>query len=127
MSRNRMIILLRFCRFDDATTHAVRAESEKLAPIRELWDMFLARLQICYIPGDSLKVDEQLIPSRGRCKFRQYMRSKPSKYGIKAFWCFDLKSVYPLKGKVNLGRNPGTTFLGSKDSVNELVKRLLRL
>ncbi|CAF4616702.1 unnamed protein product, partial [Rotaria magnacalcarata] len=29
------------------------------------------------MPGGSLTVDEQLIPTRGRCNFRQYIPSKP--------------------------------------------------
>ena len=84
MSKNRMSSLLRFCRFDDLVTRPTRMQANKLAPIKDLWEMFLARLQIYYIPGGALTVDEQLITTRGRCKFRQYMPKKPAKYGIKA-------------------------------------------
>ena len=89
MTKNRFKALLRFCRFDNTRTREERLKSDKLAAIRDLWTMFLARLQICYTPGGSLTVDEQLIPTRGRCNFRQYMPSKPGKYGLKIFWCCD--------------------------------------
>jgi hypothetical protein len=69
-----------FCRFDNTTTREERLKVDKLAAIRDSWTMFLARLQICYTPGGSLTVDEQLIPTRGRCNFRQYIPSKPGKY-----------------------------------------------
>ncbi len=32
-----------------------------------------------------MSVDEELYPFRGRCKYIQYMPSKPAKYGLK-FW-----------------------------------------
>ena len=44
---------------------------------------------------------------RGRCGFRQYIPSKPAKYGIKIWWCCDSQTCYPLKGDVYLGRQPG--------------------
>ncbi len=67
-------------------TRHERANEDKLAPIRDLWNMLLAGLRVCYTPGGSLTVDEQLIPTRGRCSFRQYMPRKPVKYGLKIFW-----------------------------------------
>ena len=117
--------LLKFCRFDDASTRDTRMEVDKLAPITEFWAMFLARLQICYISGRSMTVDEQLIATRGRCRFRQYMRNKPAKFGIKVFWCCDSKTSYPLKGEVYLGRQPGTATRANKNGAKELVKRLV--
>ena len=87
MSKNRMNSLLRFCRFDDKATRDARIQVGKLAPINEFWTLFLAQLEICYVPGGSMTVDEQLITTRGRCRFRQYMHSKSGKYGIKVFWC----------------------------------------
>ena len=36
-----------------------------------------------YTPGPHMTVDEQLVCFRGRCPFRQYIPSKPGKYGIK--------------------------------------------
>ncbi|CAF5059175.1 unnamed protein product, partial [Rotaria sp. Silwood1] len=40
-------------------------EVDKLAPISGIWAMLLARLEICYVPGGSMTVDELLIPTRG--------------------------------------------------------------
>ncbi|CAF1423305.1 unnamed protein product [Adineta ricciae] len=90
--------------------------------------MFLGRLQICYTPGGSLTVDEQLIPARGRCNFRQYMPSKPGKYGLKIFWCCDSDTAYPLNAEVYLGRQSGAAAAAAaKDTnrIHNLVKRLV--
>lgn len=125
MSKNRMRSLLRFCRFDDADTRDTRLQVNKMAPINEIWNLFLARLQTCFIPGDALTVDEQLMPTRARCKFRQYMPNKPGKYGIKIFWCCDSKTAYPLKGEVYVGRQPGSASVTPKNATKELVKRLV--
>ena len=57
-----------------------------------------------YLPGDNVTVDEQLVPFWGRCRFRQYMASKPDKYGLKIFWIADSKTFYPLKGLPYLGK-----------------------
>ena len=89
MSKNRMDSLLRFCIFDDQVTRPTRMQDNKLAPINDLGEKFLAPLQICYIPGGALTVDGKLIPIRGHCEFRPYMPKKPAKYGIKVFWCCD--------------------------------------
>ena len=125
MSKNRIDSLLRFCRFDDLLTREVRKKDDRLAPISELWTMLLAQLERCYIPGGSITVDEQLVTTRGRCKFRQYIPSKPGKYGIKIFWCCDSTTGYPLKGEVYLGRQLGTATSARTDLVKNLVKRLV--
>ena len=69
--------------------------------------MFLANLKKYYIPGRDLTVDEQLVPFRGKCPFRQYMAIKSAKYEIKVRWNCDADTFYPLKGEIYLGRQPG--------------------
>lgn len=89
--------------------------------------MFLARLQLGTTLGGSLTIDEQLIPSRGRCGFRQYMPSKPGKYGLKLFWCCDSKTAYPLAGEVYLGRQPDATASSiANNRTSSLVQRLVQ-
>jgi hypothetical protein len=76
MSRNRCTDI----RFYDKSTRESRLASDKFASFRDIW-MFLAQLPKFYIPGTDLCVDEQLVAFRGRCGFRQYIPSKPAKYG----------------------------------------------
>ncbi|GBP47724.1 PiggyBac transposable element-derived protein 4 [Eumeta japonica] len=48
-----------------------------------------------YLPGENLTIDEQLVPFRGRVSFKQYLPSKPDKYGMKIWWICDSKTSYP--------------------------------
>lgn len=94
MSRNRMKYLLRFLRFDGLATRPERRASDKLAPIREIHDIFAANCKKAYNPNPDVCVDEQLVPFRGRCPFRVYMKSKPDKYGIKVWALCDSTNTY---------------------------------
>ncbi|KAM9307115.1 piggyBac transposable element-derived protein 4-like [Pholidichthys leucotaenia] len=107
MSRTRFRDILKYMRFDNRATRAERQAIDKLAAFRDIWTMFVAQLPKYYIPGTDLCVDEQLVAFRGRCSFRQYIPSKPSKYGIKIWWNCDAETHYPLKGDIYLGRQPG--------------------
>ncbi|XP_019210866.1 piggyBac transposable element-derived protein 4-like [Oreochromis niloticus] len=98
-------------RFDDRETRrAGRGEGggghgyDKLAPIRAVWDEWCARLPAMYRPGPEVTVDERLVPFRGRCPFRQYMPSKPARYGIKIWVACDARSSYAWKMQVYTGK-----------------------
>ena len=106
MSRNRFTDILRYLRFDNRATREERRATDKLAAFRDFWTLFQAQLRKFYIPGTDLCVDEQLVAFRGRCSFRQYIPSKPAKYGIKIWWCCDAQTSYPLNGQVYLGKQP---------------------
>lgn len=47
--------------------------------------MLNENFQKCYDPGEIVCVDESLIPFRGRIIFKQYIKQKRHKYGIKIF------------------------------------------
>ena len=116
MSRRRFQVLLQFLRFDDKSTRNARRQKDPFAPFRDTWDEFMKALSAHYIPGALLTIDEQLVPFRGRCSFRQYLPSKPDRYGIKVFWVADAERNFPLLGIPYLGRPAGQerhTNLGS--------------
>lgn len=79
MSRNRFSSILQFLRFDDRLTRPQRHVNNKLAPISELWHFFTRNCRRCIIPSSYICVDEQIVPTRGRCPFRVYMAKKPHK------------------------------------------------
>ncbi|XP_069017652.1 piggyBac transposable element-derived protein 4-like [Embiotoca jacksoni] len=94
----------RFLRFDDRETRPARRAADKLAAVREVWDTWAERLPLLYNPGPEVTVDEQLVPFGGRCPFRQYMPSKPAKYGIKSWVACDARSSYAWKMQVHTGK-----------------------
>ena len=100
MSLRRFHTISRVLRFDDKERRKTQRRTDKLAPIRSLWDMWTKRLQEAFVPYENVTVDEQLVKFRGRCPFRQYIPSKPGKYGIKVWVCADSKTIYAYNMQV---------------------------
>ena len=85
MSHYRYKVMLRFIRFDNKSTRAERAKTDKAATIRDIWIMLNKNLEKAYKLYEYITIDEQLFSYRSHTKFTQYILSKPSKYGIKVF------------------------------------------
>jgi hypothetical protein len=124
MSRERFMQLLKFIRFDSHSTRTIRQKNDRLAPIRELWDLFTSNCRKNIIPSPFLCVDEQIVPTRGRCPFRIYMGNKPHKYGIKN-WVLADTNGYCVDSIVYLGRKKDEPpdVNQPKNVVTNLVKR----
>jgi hypothetical protein len=101
MSLQRFKHLLQFIRFDDRET---RDKSDRLGPIRYIFELFVKQLPKHFVPGENLTVDEQLVPFRGRCCFVQYMPKKPAKYGLKFWVLSDVDSRYVLSIDLYTGK-----------------------
>lgn len=71
MNIKRFKFLLRCLRFDDYRDRALRKEIDKLAPTREIFEMFVNNFEKYYSVGEFVTIDEQLVAFRGRCPFRQ--------------------------------------------------------
>lgn len=68
---------MRNLRFDNFIDREQRREIDKLAAIRELFELIVQNFQTNFIPSEYFTIDEQLIAFRGRCSFRQFIPSKP--------------------------------------------------
>ena len=77
-----------------------------------------------YTSGPSITVDEQLVCFRGRCPFKQYIPSKPGKYGIKIWTICDSTCSYTLKMQVYTGKDAGLSLETNQGTrvVLDLVK-----
>lgn len=123
MSRTRFQNILRVIRFDNAAERRKKRSSDKLQPIRECFEMWNDYLQDGYIPSWCMTVDEQLVTFRGRCPFRQYIPSKPGRYGIK-FWAIcDSITSYAWKLEVYTGK---TGEKREKNQGENVVMRLVK-
>ncbi|XP_071639052.1 piggyBac transposable element-derived protein 4-like [Temnothorax longispinosus] len=91
-------------RFDDKTTRRERRASDLLAPIRELWDLFIGNCISNYTPCDNVTIDEQLLGFRGKFSARVYIKSKPARYGIKVLSLNDSRTFYMLNAIPYTGR-----------------------
>lgn len=69
--------------FDDRETRYTSKEQDFIAPIRDVFTNFVHICQASYYVSENVTIDEMLPVVRGNCHFRQYIPSKPSKYGTK--------------------------------------------
>ena len=107
MARNRFQQISRAVRFDDASRRREHRTDDKLAPVRRIFDMWEETLQDSFVPADNVTVDEQLLTYRGRVPFKQYIPSKPGKYGIKFWMLCDSKTSYVCRLQVYTGKQSG--------------------
>ncbi|XP_048853943.1 piggyBac transposable element-derived protein 4-like [Brienomyrus brachyistius] len=100
-------MLSRSVRFDEWATRHERRQKDKLAEIQPVWDKWVEQLPLMYNPGPNVTVDERLVAFKGRCPFRQYMQSKPKKYGIKIWAACDAASAYGWNMQIYTGKVKG--------------------
>ncbi|XP_023225339.1 piggyBac transposable element-derived protein 4-like [Centruroides sculpturatus] len=99
MSRNRFELLLSMWHFSNNE----EGNGDQLHKINSLKDMLEELYQYYNIPGEYLCIDETIVPFRGQLSFRQYMRRKRHKYGVKLYKIADTTgytySIQIYKGK----------------------------
>lgn len=122
MSERRFRFLINCLRFDDKATRDVRKQTDKLAPIRHIWQILLENCRTLYKPGTYLAIDEQLVGFRGRCPFRMYIPSKPNKYGIKIIMMCDNSTKYMVDARVYLGKG---TVPANRSAAEFFVRELV--
>lgn len=104
MSRNRFTAISQCLRFDNAEARRRNRDPDKISPIRTFFELWLPTLQDAYIPYENVTVDEQLLTFRGRCAFKQYIPSKPGKYGIKIWAVCDSQTSYVYNCQIYSGK-----------------------
>ncbi len=82
MPRDRCYLLLKFFH---CANNSNRQSGDRLFKIRELVDMIRHRCQTVFYPYQDMCVDESLICFKGRLCFKQYMKSKRSRFGVKIY------------------------------------------
>ncbi|KAJ8928139.1 hypothetical protein NQ314_019319 [Rhamnusium bicolor] len=111
MSCDRFLFLLDCLRFDDKQTRIERKKLDPFAPIRDIWDEFIAICRSSYTPSSYTTLDEQLLSFRGRCAFRMFIPNKPAKYGIKLVMLCDVPTKYMIDAEPYLGKGTKTNGL----------------
>ena len=79
------------------------ATPRRIDKVKNVLDMLIPKFQASYNPSHSLSVDETMVGFRGRFGAKQYIPSKPKKYGIKAFTMADSDHGYLLNILVYTG------------------------
>ena len=92
-------------RFDKKESRRARLSTDKFALMSHVWRSFVNNCVACYKPGPNITVDEQLFPTKARCRFTQYMANKPDKFGIKFWIAADVETKYMLNAFPYLGKD----------------------
>ncbi|XP_054639964.1 piggyBac transposable element-derived protein 4-like [Dunckerocampus dactyliophorus] len=122
MGHTRFVHINRMLRFDDNLRKTQPHNETKMSPILELWRKWNSLLPRLFNLGRDVCIDEQLIAFKGRCSFRQYMPSKPAKYGLKIWALCDVNTAYAWKLDVYTGKP-----LGGRREKNLAMQVVLRL
>ena len=112
---SRYLFLLRCIRFDDKSTRTERLKVDCFAIVQEIFTHINNKFKQHYEPGFELCIDEQLLKFRGRVKFKQYIPSKPAKYGLKVWALVDVNTMYTCALKPYVGRQPQTDPQGNEN------------
>lgn len=105
MSRERFKTLLQCIRFDDLQTRDERRKTDRMAAIRECFEIFVKNCKSRYVPNVEVTVDEQLYPWRGRVKhLKVYIPSKLAKYGLKFWVAADAQNSYCINLQLYTGK-----------------------
>ena len=103
MPRDRFKDISSLISFDDPTTRHQRCLESKLFRIEEIFSIFQENIYTGIHPGKCISVDETLYSFRGRCPIRQYIPSKPAKYGIKYWGAVCVESTYISRSFIYTG------------------------
>lgn len=126
MSLRRFTFLLRTIRFDNILDRAERRATDKLAPFREVFEIFNNNCNDNYSLSEFTTIDEQLVAFRGRCSFRQFMKNKPAKYGLKIFTLTDAKMFYVKAMEIYVGNQPENSLYQRSNKPFDVVMRLVK-
>lgn len=85
MSRDRFMLILRCLHFSRNPLPGQPKPADRLYKIRPLIDYFNSKMTEVYYPGKHLSLDESMVLWRGRLLFRQYIKNKRHKYGVKLY------------------------------------------
>ena len=132
MSRNRFQLLLRFMHFADNEDGDENENKDRLLKIRRMLEILEKNFTATKTPGDTIAIDESMIPWRGRLLFRQYNPGKAHRYGVKIYKLCDLQG-YTYTSSVYIGKNavahrgqPTTTTSHSAQIVLDLAEKYLK-
>jgi len=121
MSGRRFEQLLNSFSVEYADQNIVSADGpmKKLEPV---YTMLINNFQNAFYPHIELSLDESLLLHRGRLGFRQYIKGKKAKYGIK-FYELCSPDGYVLNIEMYKGKQFSSAALTSK--IDNLVQRLM--
>jgi hypothetical protein len=102
LSRTRYKALMAFLHVVDP---ADEQPGNKLRKVEEFVAAFKERCHASYQPSQNIAVDERMVKSKHRSGIRQYMKNKPTKWGIKLWVLAYSSNGYTIDFNVYIGKS----------------------
>ena len=129
MSRNRYQLLLKFLHLNDNDTMLPKSHPnyDRLHKIRPLLDYFSNKFESVYTPGPHLSLDEAMVLWKGMLSFKQFIRNKHTRFGIKVFQlCEDTGYTCKFEVYTGSGMIEDTKWSKTENLVLRIVSFLRR-
>ncbi|XP_030609340.1 piggyBac transposable element-derived protein 4-like [Archocentrus centrarchus] len=129
MPRDQFMSILSCIHMSDPEEDKIQEEKkgtrdyDRLHRVRPLMDLISMRCKAIYHPRQHLSVDERMVATKARLGIKQYMKAKPTKWGLKFFVLADVNG-YTIDfqlytGKAEIFSGHGLSF----DVVCSLVQK----
>ena len=111
MVKDRFLAILRALHLNDSSLQVPMGQPgyDPLFKVRKLLDLVTPRFEDQFNLDEWVSIDEAMIPFKGRLSFKQYMKDKPTKWGIKVFVLADAKTGYTKRIQIYTGKNQNLT------------------
>ena len=110
LPRNRFKQIVRFFHTIDNTTRSDHPD-DKLFEVWPLVDSLLDKCKKHFHPSRNPSIDESIIGTKARISFRQYIKNKPTKWGVKMFILADSETGYIVNFEIYTGKKDARTRL----------------
>ena len=123
MIRDRFLQIMCFLKVSDINQD--NTNNDKLYKVRYLLEYIRNQCKTFFQPYRNVSIDERMVKNKGRYGFRQYIRDKPTKWGMKLWILADSITGYTCNFDVYLGRNTEMSGFGlAYDVVIKLVNSI---
>ena len=104
MPRVRFSALMAFLHIVDPFNEPA---GNKLHKVETLVQYFKTRCRVLYQPRQHVAIDERMVKSRHQSGIRQYIKDKPTKWGIKLWVMADSSNAYVQDFNIYIGKQAG--------------------
>ena len=124
MTQTRFFQIWRYFHLADNTQSLPREDPrfDKIYRVREFLDIIVRNAQHLYRLDQDVSIDETMVPHKGRLSFKQYIKNKPVRWGIKLWVLCEAKTGYVFNFQVYLGKEQGAV---EYNLARRVVKHLL--
>jgi hypothetical protein len=105
MSRDNFDLIWRYFHLQDNTI--APAERDPLWKMRWYLDYLVSKFKTVYFPNEHVAIDESMVKFKGRLAFRQYLPSKPIKWGVKVWSLCESSTGYAWNFQIYTGKEEG--------------------